>query len=130
MRTRIRKIDIAFIANRLVHLGYLVTLHQIWICVLFTIELRDSGDVAVSRHSNHHGVLDSRLVYDGESAGQCHADFVDERIWLGSLVLGAGRAEHFATCLELHMSFETNYCFVLHEVVCLFLLVAKPSYWK
>jgi len=109
-----REIDEAFVANRLIHLGDLVALHEVRVGVVLAVELGDSGDVAIDRHADHHGVLDGSLVYDRERAGKRHADFVYKRVWLSSLILGAGCSEHFGTRLELHVRFETNYCFVLH----------------
>ena len=59
------QIDVTFVANGLVHLGNLVPLHEIWVRVVLAVELGDSGDVAVDRHADHHGVFDSSFVHDG-----------------------------------------------------------------
>ena len=101
-------LDPALLGDRLVVLGDLVVLRQIWIEVLLAVELAVFGDVEVQRHRCLHGVLEHLLVQHRQCAGQTAHHRVD--VGVGVITKGGGRRrENFAVRSQLHVGLETDH---------------------
>ena len=101
-------LDPALLGDRLVVLGDLVVLRQIWIEVLLAVELAVFGDVEVQRHRCLHGVLEHLLVQHRQCARQTAHHRVD--VGVGVITKGGGRRrENFAVRSQLHVGLETDH---------------------
>ena len=101
-------LDPTFLGDRLVVLGDLIVLREVWIEVLLAVELAVFGDVEVEGHRRLHRVLEHLLVQHRQRAGQTAHHRVD--VGVGVIAKGGrSRRENFAVRSQLHVGLETDH---------------------
>ena len=111
-----RDLQMPALRERQVILADLIVLGQVGIIVVLPVPLGERRDLGMQRHGRLQRQVERLAVHHRQRAGQAERDRVGLRVRRQAEV-GPAPGEHLALGLELHVDFQADDDFVVHEAI-------------